>query len=167
MPFRRFVVVSMLVVSVVAQTHLGGCTADGRGGSASALQAGPVDAQATERQLREALFRDIDLSADQQAEVDRILDAYRVELKAWADVNSAELQAVRQDLQAAREAGYRRQARRALRDLRQLAETRPDHEPYYDDIAEVLTDEQAGQFRENIEALKQQIRDRARQRMRG
>lgn len=126
----------------------------------------PADPLLTTEQVKEAMLMRIDLSDGQRAEFDTIMGEYRDEVDSWRRDNESEFQRLRADIERARAGGSRRDMRRAGRELRALAEQRPDPEPYFDRVREIMTEQQAAQFDRNLENMRDEARQRARERMR-
>jgi gas vesicle protein len=163
MPKRCSVLMTLLTSALVA-----GCASSGSAPADATAELSPSpDAQTVVQKLRAELFKGITLSEDQQTAVGTILGEYQNRLEAWTEEHQERITKLRTRTQQVRQSRNRRQLRALMIDMRDLMQTYPDPRPYYDRIRSELTDEQKEQFDENLARLKEQMRERMRQRRSG
>ncbi|NBC10134.1 MAG: hypothetical protein GVY24_00165 [Planctomycetes bacterium] len=108
-----------------------------------------------------ALFRDIELTDAQKEELREIGQAHRKQVKAWHDEHREELDAIREKMRQARKDQDREAAKAAHEEFKALLETRPKPDAAFAEMRDVLaTDEDKAQFDENLEAIKQRMKER-------
>jgi hypothetical protein len=138
-----------------------GCSHRSGGGDIPALDATPAQLRASRERFRAGLLRGIELGPGQAVEVDATLEAYFTEVDDWREANAPEIRRIRAEADQARDEGDRVRLALLARDARAVNATRPDPEPYLDQIRVALRPDQASRFDANVDALRAELREAA------
>ena len=143
-------VAGLLVVGFAGSSAVMGAKGDKKGQKLEQR----VDEQVSERmpgQRLEAALGDLGLSEEQKGKVGEILKPFKEEVGKWREDHKAELEKVRTDLVAAREAKDREKGKAAMQDLRKLLEGAPKPAEVVGKLKDVLTADQMAKLQAKME----------------
>ncbi|MEI8194892.1 MAG: Spy/CpxP family protein refolding chaperone [Phycisphaerae bacterium] len=105
------------------------------------------------------LFAGLNLTADQKAKLKEIVQPFHEKLAAWRQQNKAQLEALRDQIKAAREAHDKDKLKAAFQQLKTLRESAPKFKDILPQIKAILTPDQVKILDERIEKLRDRLED--------
>lgn len=116
--------------------------------------------EAMREKAREALYAGIELTDEQQQQIDAIREQARAAHDAWREENKAKFEAIREQFREARENRDREAMQAAGEQMRQLWQQAPKPRDHVDDVLNVLTPEQRERFQANMAQLQERMQQR-------
>ena len=110
--------------------------------------------EAVRERIRQQLFKDIDLSDEQQAEIRTIGEEARKQRRNWMREHGDELRQIHRAMRQAHESGDKEAGKAAREKLMALMKDVPKPADAAEKVRGVLTAEQTEQFNKNLEELR-------------
>lgn len=107
------------------------------------------------KRIHQQLFKDIDLTQDQQKRVHAIMEEARAQRKAWREEHKDELREIRRQMRDARRSDDKEAAKAVHEKLRKLMADAPQHDDLSARLGEVLSKEQIAQFKSNVKEMRE------------
>ena len=112
------------------------------------------------KRFAEALFRRLDLSPEQRAELREIKTEQQKARKNWYEKNEKKLTSIRDDMRVARQDGDREELTRLRKKLNNVMKSSPKPSDAIDDVKAILTKDQVKKFEANLKRIRRGWEDR-------
>lgn len=139
------------------------------GGAAEQADAAQSEAKRESRESRRermrkrmeaALFKGIELSDEQRAELDAFREATYAAMAAWREEHKEELEAIRRAMHEARQEDDQAKAEAAREQFHALMQDAPSPDQFHDGVKAVLTEAQRPAYEANLQAWRDEMRQR-------
>lgn len=137
-----------------------GWAEDGAGPAAATGPAHHGVRQEGPLQNLEKLIADLDLTADQKAQIKTIVDDFKAKNEEFRDANKEELQKLMKAVREAKESGDQAKLKEAMEAMQAARANAPKLKDLLEKVAAVLTPEQKEKFQAAIEDLKEKMQEK-------
>jgi Spy/CpxP family protein refolding chaperone len=110
------------------------------------------------REVMHKLLADLNVTPEQHGQIKGILDAHKQKMDAWRSSHEAELKALREAHEAARESGDRAKLQELRTRRQELMKDAPKPADLFGQIRDVLNEEQRKTFDARVEEAKEKLR---------
>lgn len=111
-------------------------------------------------ELMHELLKDLGLSDAQKEQIHAIGGEFRTKMQKWREEHKDEIQKLREEAKAAREAKDRDKGREAMTKLEALRKSGPDPKSMFDEMGKVLNEEQRAKFEERLKEHRERMEKR-------